>query len=49
MLEAINLKVPNTGWNGINIKNKNNILKDILNVSDYYFNHIYVLSLKIKI
>ena len=44
MLEAINLKVPNTGWNGINIKNKNNILKDILNVSDYYFNHSYVVE-----
>ena len=39
-----NLKVPHTGWNGINIKNKNNILKDISNVSDYYFNHSYVVE-----
>ena len=25
-------------------KNKNNILKDISNVSDYYFNHSYVVE-----
>ena len=37
------LKVPHTGWNGINIKNTNNILKDISNVSDYYFNHSCVV------
>tara|TARA_B100000787_G_C16094845_1_gene250667 strand:+ start:118 stop:744 length:627 start_codon:yes stop_codon:yes gene_type:complete len=33
------LKVPHTGWNGINIKNKNDILKDISHMSDFYFNH----------
>ncbi len=37
------LKVPHTGWNGISIKNTNNILKDISNVSDYYFNHSCVV------
>ncbi len=38
-----NLKVPHTGWNGVNIINKNDILKDISNLSDYYFNHSYVV------
>ena len=37
------LKVPHTGWNGITIKNTNDILKDISNVSDYYFNHSCVV------
>ena len=37
------LKVPHTGWNGISIKNTNDILKDISNVSDYYFNHSCVV------
>ena len=38
-----NLTVPHTGWNGISVKNKNNILKDIPIVSDYYFNHSYAV------
>jgi len=33
------LKVPHTGWNGINIKRENNVLKDISNIADLYFNH----------
>lgn len=37
------LKVPHTGWNGINIKNKNEIFNDISHVSDFYFNHSYAV------
>ncbi len=37
------LKVPHTGWNGICIKKKNDILNNIPNVSDYYFNHSCVV------
>ena len=32
-------KIPHTGWNGINSKNKNDILNDISSLSDFYFNH----------
>lgn len=42
------LKVPHTGWNGINIKNKNDILKDFSQISDFYFNHSYAFVPKNK-
>tara|TARA_B100000965_G_C19584786_1_gene755225 strand:+ start:1768 stop:2394 length:627 start_codon:yes stop_codon:yes gene_type:complete len=34
-------KIPHTGWNGINSKNRNIILNDISSTSDFYFNHSY--------
>jgi glutamine amidotransferase len=42
------LKVPHTGWNGLNIKNKSKILNDISPISDFYFNHSYVVIPKDK-
>jgi len=36
-------KVPHTGWNGISLKNKNDILNDFSGASDFYFNHSCVL------
>ena len=36
------LKIPHTGWNGLNTKNNNTILKNISHLSDFYFNHSYV-------
>ena len=36
-------KIPHTGWNGINSKNKNDLLNNISNLSDFYFNHSCVM------
>ena len=35
------LKVPHVGWNNINFKNRNILLNDIPNNSDFYFVHSY--------
>ena len=35
------LKIPHVGWNNVIFKNKNILLKDIPNNSDYYFVHSY--------
>jgi imidazole glycerol-phosphate synthase subunit HisH len=35
------LKIPHVGWNNVNYKNDNKLLKDIPNNSDFYFVHSY--------
>ena len=35
------LKIPHVGWNNVNFKNKNTLLNDIPNNSDFYFVHSY--------
>lgn len=38
-------KVPHMGWNQISIKNKNPLMKDIPDFSEFYFVHSYHLNL----
>ena len=42
------IKIPHIGWNSVKIKNQSYLLKDISDMTDFYFVHSYMVKYNLK-